>query len=400
MGGAAQSGINLHNALLEAGVDSLFFAAEQNRKGGRRILSFKNGYLKRRVLALLDQLPLMFYVKRDRRYTFTNNWFPVNSLIKAIHTEKPDIVHLHWIGKGLLRIEQLKRIGVPVVWTMHDNYAFTGGCHLVNTCDKYLSHCGACPYLGSKRKSDLSDKNFSRKKRVFGKTSLTFLAPSRWMFALSSQSALLTQQDIRHLPNLIDSRHYFPVDKVFSKQGFGIKANTRMVLYGAFNSTSDVNKGFSELLQALNNAHMDLDIVLFVFGAEKPDVELKSKYPVRYLGYLSDTVSKRFLYSAADVTVVPSKIENLSNVIMESMACATPVVAFETGGNSDLIDHMVNGYLAQRDNLDSLSQGIMWVLSHGYPEVLQKEAVKKTDEVFSSKIVVNAHIELYRSLIK
>jgi glycosyltransferase involved in cell wall biosynthesis len=398
MGGAAQSGINLHNALLQAGVDSLFFAAEQHRKGGRGIISFKNGYFKRRVLAILDQLPLMFYRKRDRRYTFTNNWFPVNTLIKAIQDEKPDIVHLHWIGKGLLRVEHLRRIKVPIVWTMHDNYAFTGGCHLVNNCVNFLSHCGACPYLGSKNEQDLSRRNFNRKKRTFNKSHLTFIAPSRWMFGLAKESALLTKQNIRHLPNLIDRDLYFPVNKPASKQGFGISSGVKVVLFGAFNSTGDVNKGFSELISALNTVAGDLNIIVFVFGSEKPEVEPVSKFPVRYFGYLSDIVSKRFLYSAADVTVVPSKIENLSNVIMESMACATPVVAFNTGGNSDLIDHRINGFLAAKGDINNLAEGIKWIVSNEQPEVLQTDAEKKINSVFNKSIVMNAHLELYNSL--
>ena len=82
------------------------------------------------------------------------------------------------------------------------------------------------------------------------------------------------------------------------------------------------------------------------------------------MGHLHDDVSLVTLYSAVDVLVVPSLQENLSNVIMESLSCGTPVVGFDIGGNSDMIDHLENGYLAKPFHSENLAKGIDWILSN------------------------------------
>src|SRR5690349_16730195 len=148
VGGAARSAINLHESLLLENIDSIFFAAERTGVKSDRKLHFKYGYFVRRILATIDALPLKKYPGRNIDYPFSTNWFR-SGIIKRIRKVKPDIVHIHWIGKGVLRIEDFKRIKVPIFWTMHDNFPFTGGCHLVFDCKKFESKCGECPQLAS-----------------------------------------------------------------------------------------------------------------------------------------------------------------------------------------------------------------------------------------------------------
>ncbi len=399
MGGAAKSAMRLHLGLLNYDINSIYFAAEKTGTA-KAVKSYKNGYLKRRLLAIIDSVLMLFYKSRTRDYPFTNNWYPFTGIAKEINKIQPDIIHIHWVGKGMIRLEDLLKFKRPILWTMHDNYAFTGGCHLVNDCLNYKSECNTCPQLKSKNTKDLSNWNFKRKKKVYNKLpNITFIAPSKWMQKLAAESALLKNKSIVHLPNVIDSNSYFPIDKLSAKLSALLPSDKKIILFGAVSATQDINKGFKELVGALNSLPDLKDKVeLCVFGAEKPETELFSKFKTHYTGYLNDDLSKRILYSAADVVVVPSKVENLSNVIMESLACGTPVVAFDVGGNSDMIEHKNNGYLAKQNDINDLAAGINWVLGNPDGVELNTNAINKVNQNFGISLLVNKYINLYKSL--
>jgi len=124
------------------------------------------------------------------------------------------------------------------------------------------------------------------------------------------------------------------------------------------------------------------------------------KQKAHYLGHLHDDISLRVLYCAVDVMVVPSLQENLSNAIMESSACGTPVVGFDIGGNSDLIEHQDTGYLAKPFDVSDLAAGIDWVLDAGNYKDLCKNARDKVLREFDSEVVAEKYIALYDKAIK
>ena len=140
-------------------------------------------------------------------------------------------------------------------------------------------------------------------------------------------------------------------------------------------------------------------MALVVFGAKRSDLDINLNMPIHYLGFVSDTLELVSLYSMADLTVVPSLDENLSCAIMESLACATPVVAFNIGGNSDMIDHQQNGYLAkERDNND-LADGIDWCLNHNADNSLGQKSRATVMERFTYEAVGKQYLQLYQSLV-
>lgn len=169
-------------------------------------------------------------------------------------------------------------------------------------------------------------------------------------------------------------------------------------MFGAMNGSSDPRKGFKYLSSALQKLHAE-DIELVVFGSTEPRTPSSFKQPVRYFGHLHDDISLRVLYSAADVMVVPSLQENLSNAIMESLACGTPVVAFNVGGNSDLIEHRKTGYLAAPFDADELAGGIDWVLTAENYAELSTNSHNKVLLEFDSSFVARRYIELYRDVL-
>ena len=118
------------------------------------------------------------------------------------------------------------------------------------------------------------------------------------------------------------------------------------------------------------------------------------------MGSLHDDVSLVTLYSAVDVMIVPSLQENLSNAIMESLSCGTPIVSFDIGGNSDMIEHKLNGYLAKPFESKDLAHGIEWVLNNPNYDELCVNAREKVLKEFDSVVVARKYVELYEEMLR
>ncbi len=179
---------------------------------------------------------------------------------------------------------------------------------------------------------------------------------------------------------------------------WSLPKDKKLILFGAVAATSDINKGFKELSKALQKLR-GTDIEFVVFGSSKPERAPEFKFKAHYVGRLQDDISLVTLYSACNVMVVPSLQENLPNTIMESLSCVTPVVAFDVGGNSDMIEHKLNGYLAKPFDTDDLARGIEWILNNENYDKLCQNAREKVLKEFDSKVVAKKYIELYEKIL-
>ena len=230
----------------------------------------------------------------------------------------------------------------------------------------YKEQCGNCPVLKSSTENDLSRKVFLRKHASFsGLNEMAIVGLSRWLTDCAASSSLFKRNPVVNLFNPVDTQIFAPLERTQARKIFNLPLDKKLILFGAIGAASDPRKGFNELAKSLERLPSEYELI--VFGASRPLISHRFKQKVRYLGHLHDDVSLRVLYSAANVMLVPSLQENLSNAIMESLACGTPVVAFDVGGNSDLIDHKINGYLALPYDIIELAQGIDWVLQHDAP---------------------------------
>ncbi len=316
----------------------------------------------------------------------------------------PDVVHLHWVAR-MMRLESLSDFRVPIVWTMHDSWAFTGGCYLPGDCDRYRQSCGACPVLRSARESDLSHRIWRRKKQAWRGLNLTVVAPSRWMAACARASSLFAEARIEVIPNGIDLQSYRPAEKREAARGrFNLPLDKKLILFGAKSATQDRNKGFHLYAAALRELAAKVandEVELVFFGSAQAGKFADLGFKAHYLGWQGDDAALAQLYSAADVFVLPSLQESLGYTVMEAMACGTPAVAFDQGGVPDLIDHRLNGYLARAYDPSDLARGLAWVLEDGERrEALSSEARRKILETCALEIVAKRHLELYKELAR
>ncbi len=402
-GGAHIAAYRLHRALLGKGVDSKYCVAVK-RTDDFTVIG-PTTYLKRgwaMVRPLVDRLPQYFYGNRsDER--FSPSIVPTGT-VKRAFSLKPDIVHLHWITDGFIRIEELARFKQPLVWTLHDMWPFTGGCHYDKECGRFRNACGKCPILGSNQTSDLSRKIVERKQKAWKKLNLTVITPSRWMADCAKNSMVFRHKPVMVIPYSIDLEIFKPRDKKIARQLLGLPMDKKLILFGALNSTSAVRKGFHLLKQALEGLTVGgdrTDKEIIVFGASTPqnppDLGLKK----HYLGHLHDEISLSLVYAAADVFVAPSSQDNLPNTVIEAIASGTPCVAFDIGGLPDIIEHRVNGYLARPFDPRDLARGIFWVLdSKERHRSLSIKARKKAEKHYHPAVISNRYVALYKQILQ
>ena len=399
-GGAARAAYRLHTALRKIGVDSRMLVYTKMSDDPTVTELKPEGRIGRvfyRLRPYLDQLPLKRYKNREK-VIFSPAWVPFSGVVKKIESIDPDIVHLHWICGGMLRIEDLKGIKKPVIWSLHDSWAFTGGCHYNEECVGYKGECGCCKVLGSAKENDLSKKVFKRKHTALRRKEMVVVGLSRWLSDCAKNSVLLKNKRHINLPNPLNTNVFKPFDKAKARDLWNLPKGKELILFGAMGATFDHRKGFKKLSEALHNL-ISGNVEFVLFGSKQKNDLDKLSIKLHCLGFLHDDVSLITLYGAVDVTVVPSLQENLSNIIMESLACGTPVVAFDVGGNSDLVDHKVNGYLARPYDSKDLANGIEWVLQNPDYDSLCRKAREKVVKNFDSKIVAAKYLKLYEEIV-
>lgn len=411
-GGAARAAYRIHQGVKDLGVDSRMFVKEKRSKDADVIALNRfipnnplykpfdwmhNKWLNKRQQTLWNRYP-----EREDIYMSDLRGSNLHGALKELDY---DVLHLHWINLRFIPLKDLPH-DKPIVWTLHDSWPFCGICHYFFECEAYRKQCGKCPFLHSDDTQDLSYKIWKQKVEIYKNLDLHIVCPSRWMANCARHSSLLGQFPIEVIPNCLDVETFRPFNeseispKWQELQQFGRRKP--LVLFGAFNAVNDRVKGFDYLISALKrmeqHGRVD-DFELVVFGAKKSELSFDVNIPIHYVGYVYSTKELVSLYNLASVIVVPSITENLSCAIMESLSCATPVVAFNIGGNGDMIEHKVNGYLAKEKDDADLAEGILWCLGNNADNVLGKAGREKVLREYTNEKVCGKYKELYESVL-
>jgi glycosyltransferase involved in cell wall biosynthesis len=342
----------------------------------------------------LDALPLRFY-KHRQQTTFSTGviGYPIHNHDQV---KSADIVNLHWVNDGFVSLRSLKRIAKPIVWTLRDMWPMTGGCHYSMGCDLYKDKCGRCPQLGSKVERDLSRMILNRKMKALSQADVTIVGISSWISACARESTLFTDKRVEVIHNAIDGTVFKPIEKAVAKDILGLP-HKKCILVGA-QDLSQGYKGTNDLVTAIQCLPGKEEFHLVVLGRKARDLA-NLGIGVTFLGFLYDAFSLRLAYSAADVFVAPSRVEAFGKMLAEAMSCGTPVVAFDATGPRDIVDHRVNGYLAEAFQASDLALGIDWVLHHEDPKELSWQARQKCERTFAPKVIAQRYLELYADVL-
>lgn len=319
--------------------------------------------------------------------------------LRMVDKIKPDVIHLHNIHGYYLNIEYLfnyiSKKNIPVVWTLHDCWSFTGHCTHFESygCEKWKTECNHCQLLMAQYKSRLFDctsKNFRKKKLLYSKVhDMTVVPVSNWLGALVKQS-ILKNCKIHVIKNGIDLNVFKPTSNDIRKR-FGISENKTIVL-GVVASGFGKEKGREEF-KALSNYN---NLAIILVGLSVADC---TGFPssVICVGRTNNQVELAQFYTAADVFLNPTYNDTFPTTNIESLACGTPVVTYKSGGSPEIIDENT-GFVVDKGDVQGLLRSIDEIIKRGksyYKVTCRERAVK----YFNKDERLSEYIHVYESII-
>lgn len=396
----------LMNAFHSIGLDSEIVTAQSSIENLHIHIVQKS--LLHRILRKLDywrwQITKQKYPHRKVDMPFSSFYVGMN-LSKNEYVKAADTIVIHWTGANFLStygIEKILKMEKQVLVVCHDNGHFTGGCHVRMGCEKYQEQCGMCPQLGSNEPNDWSYKMLEKRKRLYQDKEVLVVSPSRWMDGNVERSAVFQGQRHMVIPNPIDVEVFCPGDRRKLRENMEINEGEIVILFGAINAVSSPYKGYDKLLEALSyftKKYKSIGpITAYVFGQGGETYQFNEQFKLRFLGYLQEEEMVS-AYRMADVYVVPSLEDSFNNTVAEAMSTETPVVSFATGGIVDIIDHKVNGYLAEYGNASDLAEGLYWIIKNNAGNCLGMAGRKKIKNSFSYEAVAKKYKNIMNNVL-
>lgn len=401
--GAGVAAARIHTGLLERGVRSRFCVAYP-AAGLPQSFTPPVSRVGRAVRSLEQSINDRLLRGPMRGYDYVLSTGAVGiDMGRIIAEEQPDVVQLHWIAGTSFRLASLKGASLPIVWRLSDQWPFCGLQHLEPDAGAYAAPLptGFDPF---RPLNDLSEHVRLAKQAVYRTLpNLHLVAPSRWLATETGKSALLGDRPVDLIPTSCDTRLFSPKDKAACRAVLGLDPEAPLVLVGA-TSMGTRWKGmdlFVEAVAKLGSREAGRGVTVVTFGKDTLAAEaLGGQVGVVHMGAVQDRRLMAILYAAADVFVSPSRMENLSNAVLESLACGTPVAAFDIGGMPDMIDHRINGWLAAPFDTDAMAEGVAWLLARRGDVAIRQAAHDKILSAFSLKQEIDGYLGLYNRMIE
>ncbi len=379
-GGAARAALAIHKSLQSATIDSQMRIAQA-------------GNLRFRLAKEADRR--LWGLQKSEALTWRSPARFGSISAKEINNSGADIIHLHWVTDGFLTIESIGQIKKPIVWSLCDAWAFSGAEHYATEVSGARSTMG---YQRGNRnpedsRFDLDRWTWNRKKAKW-QTPMLLLPASNWLTQATKASNLMGHWPITQIPHIVDTN-------VFRNSDRGsVNGQQPIILFLATAGIHDTRKGADLLIEALQNPAITQRLRVVIVGPRPtPDEEqrltAKLKHDLVFYGEVRGDQELVKLYSNADLTVVPSREDNMPIAAMESQSCGTPVVGFRIGGLPDIVEPGVSGYLAEPENTQDLAQGIVQVLSSHLRDSTRQHA-KST---WSPEVIVPQLLAAYESAL-
>ena len=355
------------------------------------------GEIKRQLSRIFLYIDKILTINKKRSFgLFSTSIFGVR--IKNIKLVKnADVIYIHWINSGFISINEIDRIldtGKPTFLICHDMWYLTGGCHYTFYCDKHQILCSTCHFFKNKLIIDLARYGFNRKKNVYNNhlTNTHFICLNSKWGKQAKKSPLSGNNYIHYVPNILNENKFTPL-----KPDDGLKSkNKYIILFGALGGKTNQYKGWKYFVEAIKivKSTFKEKIEIVLFGYPFTNTELKElPFKATSVGLITEEDKMIQLYQQSHIYVFPSLQESFGQTLFEAMACGVPAVSFPIGAAMDLIEHKINGYLAEFKNASDLANGIKFLLENDL-DLFSKQARKKITTEFSSKSIIDRHFEI------
>lgn len=317
--------------------------------------------------------------------------------IEWINSSDFDLINLHWIN-GVICNRDIAKITKPIVWTMHDSWPCCGAEHHPNVLEndtRWQTGYTKENKPATTKGIDYCRKVWLQKKKYLTNKNITFIAPSNWEHDILKSSFLFKNNDCFVIPNIIDSCAFYQRNMTIVRDVYNIPRNKIILGFGAAYDIDNPRsmKGSHYLLELLKKITNPENYFLLIFGPAGKSFMSKVAIPFFESGYISNPYILGSLYSCCDVVINPSLIENLSTVCLEALFCGVPVVAFDVGGTSDIINHKKTGYLASPYDVEDMLNGIKYCTEKR--TMLSKNCLKKSQVDFSKDKLLKGYLDIF-----
>ncbi len=401
-GGATIAAKRINSGLQEMGINSEMWVA--------RSPGIAEGIhcIKSRFFQKLDSLKniIIYRVAEFMKFGSDRSYNLIPSrIVHQLNVSDADVVHLHWINAEMVSIAQLAKIKKPVVWTLHDMWAFCGAEHYT-TEKRYING-----YLPTPNEMcdptmncsfDIDRWVFNRKQKHWGNWQPHIVTPSHWLKQCAEESLLFKDLKVSLIQYCLELNIFKPLDTVQCRTKHQLPLAKTIILFGAVNP-SDHRKGGDLLELALSNIKNKNQYAVAVFGKKREDQI--GGIETFWLGSISSDQEMAEIYNCADVMCVPSRMDNLPNTAIEATACGVPVVAFNIGGLSDIVEHKMTGYLATPFDSIDFAKGIEWVLGEFQDANTNLRSNSnyirnRAEKLYNRTIVAESYITVYNKAIQ
>lgn len=395
-GGAAKALTRVKNLLHNLGCETALVSIEDNEN--RMPIYFKAMHY---IVWVLSHL-ITKLQRNDNASKHSLNIFGSHYIKREVKRAK--LLHIHWINNETLSIKDFVLFSNKSVITLHDEWFYCGAEHYALDDSSYARVVAGYTKNNKNVKGiDINRLIWQCKKKYYSSLNgVIFTVPSTWMKRRAEKSDLLRDKDIRVVPNPINT-DVFRSDKTNCSID-GIEPEDFVITFGAIDGGASGIKGFDLLTEAVQVFSESVDsltkIKIITFGGKQKTSSTMFGIKTIELGHISSEKELAHIYSLSSVTIVPSRAESFGQVAAESLACETPVIAFNYSGLTDIVKHKDNGYLAEPFDPHSLANGLLWFYSLSNDEKTHAGISGRNHvlKVFSEEVIGEQLISIYKEL--
>ena len=405
-GGAANATRQLLQAQIDSGMNSKMFVGFKNTQDENILTQSILFKTFSKILPLYSQrksLPFTSMFKREfNDFIFSSN--PRKSVFDNRQSKifnQFDLIHLHWISSGFISNQLLSSLKKPMIWTLCDMWPITGGCHYSGTCDGFKNECGKCPLIKSKKIKDISYQNLLRKRSAIESKKIFIVGKSKWMSDQASKSMIFRNARIETIGNIVNTSIFSPkINHNF------IKSARKKIGVGGLNYLNLSRKNTIDLDSLFKELHKNnFDVVLFGVDANSKHLtsymrDCINRNILKVIKENRDPVALNKIYHEFDVYIHTAKFENLSNQILEILSSGIPVIAFNVGGNPDLVINDWNGFLLKSTELGNIIQILKDLSNPLTYSRFSQNARRHVIKNYSTDIIINKYLDLYNEILK
>jgi glycosyltransferase involved in cell wall biosynthesis len=334
--------------------------------------------------------------------------FPATWKLLEITHNQPDIIHCHNLHSDYFDLRVLPWLGhqVPVALTLHDEWLLSGHCAYTLNCLRWRTGCGHCPDLSiyPPIRRDATEYNWSRKRAIYARSHLYITTPSQWLMNEVEQSILAPAvQEARVIHNGVDLSVFQPGDKQAARAALGLPNDITILLFVGHGTRKNQFKDYSTMEGAINRvaANSDGNELLFVCLGEQGGDQLFGKARIRFVEYQKDLKKVAQFYQAADIYLHAARADTFPNVILEALACGTPVIGTAVGGIPEQIKDGVTGFLVPPGDGDMMADRIMKLLvDKKLSNYCSQHAIKRTKKFYDLNHQVKNYLAWYEEIIE